>query len=121
MGRRRSGRTGRAIFFLEETRLPSARSQSSIAGALQSYRTLFSDPYYLGLVLIAAFGMSSNMIYVANSSFVLIEHYGLSPSFYSVVFSCNAVAFTMSLMNGWLARKIGLRKVIRGAVAAMPQ
>ncbi|MBW6420317.1 multidrug effflux MFS transporter [Rhizobium sp. XQZ8] len=107
-----------AFFFLEETRLPAARSESSIASALKSYGTLLSDRYYLGLVLMASFGMSSYMIYVANSSFVLIEHYGLSPSFYSVVFSCNAVAFIgMSQLNGWLSRKIGLRKVIRGAVA----
>ncbi len=106
-----------AIFFLEETRLPAARSESSIASALSSYTTLLKDPYYLGLVLIASFGMSSYMIYVANSSFVLINHYGLSPSFFSVVFSCNAVAFIgMSQMNGWLSRKIGLKRVIRGAV-----
>lgn len=106
-----------AVFFLEETRLPAARSESSLAGALRSYGTLLRDPYYLGLVLIASFGMSSYMIYVANSSFVLIEHYGLSPTFYSIVFSCNAVAFIgMSQLNGWLSRKIGLRKVIRGAV-----
>ncbi|WP_117193900.1 multidrug effflux MFS transporter [Rhizobium terrae] len=106
-----------ATFFLEETRLPAARSESSIGSALKAYGTLLSDPYYLGLVLIASFGMSSYMIYVANSSFVLIGHYGLSPSFYSVVFSGNAVAFIgMSQLNGWLSRKIGLRKVIRGAV-----
>ncbi|CDZ42819.1 multidrug effflux MFS transporter [Neorhizobium galegae] len=106
-----------AVFFLEETRLPAARSESSLASALRSYGTLLRDPYYLGLVLIASFGMSSYMIYVANSSFVLIEHYGLSPTFYSIVFSCNAVAFIgMSQLNGWLSRKIGLRKVIRGAV-----
>ncbi|CAN7267835.1 multidrug effflux MFS transporter [Neorhizobium sp. LjRoot104] len=106
-----------AVFFLEETRLPAARSESSLAGALKSYGTLLRDPYYLGLVLIASFGMSSYMIYVANSSFVLIQHYGLSPTFYSIVFSCNAVAFIgMSQLNGWLSRKIGLRKVIRGAV-----
>ena len=105
-------------FFLEETRPASARSESSIGGALKAYGTLLRDPYYLGLVLIASFGMSSYMIYVANSSFILIGHYGLSPTFYSVVFSVNAVGFIgMSQMNGWLARRIGLRKVIRGAVA----
>ncbi|MFB9951009.1 multidrug effflux MFS transporter [Rhizobium puerariae] len=106
-----------AIFFLEETRPPAVRSESSVGAAFRAYGTLLSDPYYLGLVLIASFGMSSYMIYVANSSFVLIEHYGLSPSFYSIVFSCNAVAFIgMSQLNGWLSRKIGFRKVIRGAV-----
>ncbi|TWF56573.1 multidrug effflux MFS transporter [Neorhizobium alkalisoli] len=106
-----------ALFGLEETRPQAARSESSIAGALRSYGMLLRDPYYLGLVFIASFGMSSYMIYVANSSFVLIEHYGLSPTFYSIVFSMNAVGFIgMSQLNGWLSRKIGLRKVIRGAV-----
>ncbi|SFB61238.1 MFS transporter, DHA1 family, bicyclomycin/chloramphenicol resistance protein [Rhizobium sp. NFR07] len=104
------------LFFLEETRPPAARSESSVAGALRSYGTLLRDPYFVGLVLIASFGMASYMIYVANSSFVLIEHYGLSPSFYSIVFSINAVAFIgMSQLNGWLSRRIGLRRVIRGA------
>ncbi|RWX78782.1 Bcr/CflA family efflux MFS transporter [Neorhizobium lilium] len=110
---------GFAVTFyrLEETRLPAARSESSVRSAFRAYGSLLADPYYIGLVLIASFGMASYMIYVANSAFVLIEHYGLSPSFYSVVFSINAVGFIgMSQMNGWLARRIGLRKVIRSAV-----
>ncbi|HCL64212.1 MAG TPA: Bcr/CflA family drug resistance efflux transporter [Rhizobium sp.] len=106
-----------AVFFLEEPRPAERRSESSLASAIEAYRTLLRDPYYLGLVMIASFGMSSYMIYVANSSFVLIEHYGLSPSFYSAVFSINAVAFIgMSQMNGWLSRKYGLRRVIRSAI-----
>ena len=105
-------------FFLEETRPMAARNESSLGGALKAYGTLLSDPYYIGLVLIASFGMSSYMIYVANSSFILIGHYGLSPTFYSIVFSVNAVGFIgMSQLNGWLARRVGLRRVIRGAVA----
>jgi DHA1 family bicyclomycin/chloramphenicol resistance-like MFS transporter len=105
-----------ALFFLEESRPVAARAESSIASALSAYRTLITDPYYLGLVFIAAFGMSSYMIYVANSSFVLIEHFGLTPSLYSIVFSVNAVAFIgMSQLNGRLARRFGLRWVIRTA------
>jgi DHA1 family bicyclomycin/chloramphenicol resistance-like MFS transporter len=104
-------------FRLEETRPAAARRDSNLRSALASYGTLLTDARYLGLVLIAAFGMSSYMIYVANSAFILIEHYGLSPTFYSVVFSVNAVAFIgMSQMNGRLARRLGLTRVIRGAV-----
>ncbi|NML73960.1 multidrug effflux MFS transporter [Rhizobium sp. S-51] len=106
-----------AALLLPETRTAEARSQSSLVGALKSYRTLLRDPYYLGLVLIASFGMSSYMIYVANSSFVLIEHYGLTPGFYSVVFSLNAISFIgASQMNGRLSRRFGLRRLIRFAV-----
>ncbi len=104
--------------LLPETRSEEARSQSSLGSALSSYATLLRDPYYLGLVLIASFGMASYMIYVANSSFVLIEHYRLSPSLYSVVFSMNAVSFIgASQMNGRLSRRFGLRRLIRFAVA----
>lgn len=104
--------------LLPETRSQEARSQSSFGSALASYGTLLRDPYYLGLVLIASFGMASYMIYVANSSFVLIEHYRLSPSLYSVVFSMNAVSFIgASQMNGRLSRRFGLRRLIRFAVA----
>lgn len=107
-----------AVFLMEETRPAERRAESSVASALSAYRTLLSDPYYLGLVGIAAFGMSSYMIYVANSSFVLIEHYGLSPSFYSAVFSVNAVAFIgMSQLNARLSRRFGLRRVFRSAIA----
>ena len=105
-----------SVFVLEETRSPEARAQSSLGTALAAYGTLLRDPYYLGLVLIAAFGMSSYMIYVANSSFILIDHYGLSPTAYSVLFSINAVAFIgMSQLNGRLARRFGLSWVIRTA------
>jgi len=106
-----------AIFCLEQSRPEQSRSESSLSGALNSYATLLRDPYYLGLVLMASFGMSSYMIYVASSSFVLIEHYGLSPTFYSVMFSINAVSFIgASQMNATLARRYGLRRVVRTAV-----
>ncbi|UJW73384.1 multidrug effflux MFS transporter [Rhizobium sp. SL42] len=104
--------------LLPETRSAEARSQSSFKSAIASYGTLLRDPHYLGLVFIASFGMSSYMIYVANSSFVLIDHYGLSPRLYSVVFSMNAISFIgASQMNGRLSRRFGLKRLIRTAVA----
>lgn len=103
--------------LLPETRTAEARSQSNFRSAIASYDTLLRDPHYLGLVFIASFGMSSYMIYVANSSFVLIDHYGLSPRLYSVVFSLNAVSFIgASQMNGRLSRRFGLKRLIRTAV-----
>ncbi|MDR3494410.1 MAG: multidrug effflux MFS transporter [Ancalomicrobiaceae bacterium] len=108
-----------AAFALDETRPAEKRAESSIASAFRAYGTLLRDPHYLGLVLVASFGMSSYMIYVSNSSFVLIERYGLTPSTYSIVFSINAVAFIgMSQMNGFLSRRFGLTWVIKRAVVA---
>ena len=75
------------------------------------------DRNFLGLVAIAGFGIASFFVYLSSSSFILIDHYGLSPSVYSVFFSINAVAFIgMSQLTGLLAERFGLRRVVRVAV-----
>jgi len=78
---------------------------------------LLKDRNFLGLSLIGAFGMSSFMAYLANSSFILIDHYGLTPTMYSVMFSINAVSFIgVSQMTGMLTRRFGLNGVVRFSV-----
>lgn len=106
-------------FGLRETRTREKRLESSVSSALSNYGLLLMDPYFLGIVGIAAFGMSSYMVYVSNSSFVIINHFGLSPSLYGLMFALNAVPFfIMSQLNGRLARRFGLRRVVRGATLA---
>lgn len=105
------------LFFLKETRPPEARLESSIGSALRGYGVLLRDRNFLGLSMIGAFGMSSFMAYLANSSFILIDHYGLNPTLYSVMFSINAVSFIgVSQMTGVLTRRFGLNVVVRTAV-----
>jgi DHA1 family bicyclomycin/chloramphenicol resistance-like MFS transporter len=71
----------------------------------------------MGLTFIGGFAMASFMAYLANSSFVLIDHYGLSPTLYSVMFSINAVSFfSVSQLSGVLTRRFGLNDVVRVAV-----
>ena len=106
-----------AIFLLRETRTKAQRVESSLRSALASYRVLLRDRHFLGLVLIGAFGISSFFTYLANSSFVLIEHYGLTPTQYSLAFSVNAVSFIgAAQFTGSLGARYGLRRVVRGAV-----
>lgn len=105
------------LFFLKETRPPEARLESSIGSALRGYGVLLRDRNFLGLSMIGAFGMSSFMAYLANSSFILIDHYGLNPTLYSVMFSINAVSFIgVSQLTGVLTRRFGLNVVVRTAV-----
>ena len=48
---------------------------------------------------------------------MLIDHYGLTPSQYSLAFSVNAVSFFgFSQLNGKLGAMFGLAKVMRVAV-----
>jgi DHA1 family bicyclomycin/chloramphenicol resistance-like MFS transporter len=104
-------------FRLEETRPAEHRGGSSFAASWAGYKLLSADRNFLGLSLIGGFGVSSFFVYLANSSFVIIDHYGLSPSVYSLFFSVNAVSFFgVSQTSGWLTQKYGLKRTIRLAV-----
>jgi DHA1 family bicyclomycin/chloramphenicol resistance-like MFS transporter len=61
--------------------------------------------------------MAAFFIYLANSSFVLIEHYGLTPRQYSLAFAFNAASFIgVSQFAGKLAEKYGLPRIVSVAV-----
>ena len=103
---------------IRETRPAEQRIGSSFGGALAAYKVLMRDRTFLGLTFIGSFGIASFFIYLASSSFVLIDHYGLSPALYSVAFSVNAVAFfAMAQLTGPLTERFGLARVVRVAVA----
>jgi DHA1 family bicyclomycin/chloramphenicol resistance-like MFS transporter len=102
---------------LEETRPKEQRIGSSFGAALKGYRLLLADRNFLGLTFIGGFSISSFFVYLASSSFVLIDHYGLSPTVYSVFFSINAVAFFgVSQLTGVLTERFGLQRVVRVAI-----
>jgi DHA1 family bicyclomycin/chloramphenicol resistance-like MFS transporter len=106
------------IVALKETRPPEARLESSVRGAFKSYGILLKDKTFLGLTFIGAFGMSSFMAYIGNSSFILIDHYGLTPTQYSFAFSVNAISFFgVSQSTGFMVKRFGLNRVVRTAVA----
>ncbi len=103
---------------LEETHPKAARARSSVWAVLGSYRILLGDRTFLGLVFVGTFSISAFFVYLATSSFVLIGHYGLSPTGYSLFFALNAVAFFgTAQLNGWLTGRFGLAGVVRASVA----
>lgn len=102
---------------IRETRPVEARRTSSFAGTLRGYGRLLRDPNFIGLSFIGGFGISSFFVYLASSSFVLIDHYGLTPTLYSLFFSLNAVSFfAMSQSTGYFADRFGLVRVVQLAV-----
>ncbi|MBO9647227.1 MAG: multidrug effflux MFS transporter [Variovorax sp.] len=104
---------------LKETRPAEERVESSLGGALRAYGVLLRDTHYLGLVFIGAFAMAGFFTYLANSSFVMIDHYGLSPTMYSVAFGVNAAAFFgAAQLNGMLCERFGIVRVVKTSVSA---
>ncbi len=105
-----------AATTLPETRPPAARLGSNLGSAWSGYLTLLKDRHFLGLTFIGGFGMASFFVYLANSSFVLIQGYGLTPTVYSFFFSINAVAFIgTAQLTGWLTKRFGLHGVVKVA------
>jgi DHA1 family bicyclomycin/chloramphenicol resistance-like MFS transporter len=104
---------------LPETRPPEERAGSSFGSAWRSYGVLLRDSHFMGLALIGGFGIASFFAYLANSSFVLIDHYGLSPRQYSVAFAANAASFIgVSQFTGRWGARFGLARMVKVAVTA---
>jgi MFS transporter, DHA1 family, multidrug resistance protein len=102
---------------LPETRPPEERVGSSVASALSAYGVLLRDRYFLGLSLIGGFGVASFFAYLANSSFVLIDHYGLSTRQYGIAFAANAASFIgVSQLTAKLGTRFGLAPMVKVAV-----
>ncbi|QFU15304.1 multidrug effflux MFS transporter [Microvirga thermotolerans] len=103
--------------LLPETRGRNANRRSVIEVA-RAYGGLFKDRRFLGLVFIGGLGQASFFAYLAGSSVVFIEHYGLTPSRYSLVFASNAIAFIGGAQfNSTLMRRFGAERVVRVAIA----
>jgi len=107
-----------AVTQLSETREAHHRADSTWGGAFASYGKLLVDPTFIGLSLTGAFGISSFFVYLANASFVIVNHYGLTPTLFSLCFALNAAAFFgVSQFTGRLTARYGLPRVIRVAVS----
>lgn len=102
---------------MQETRPKELRATSSVGSALKAYGVLLRDKHYLGLVFIGAFGISSFFAYLANSSFILMNHYGLTAQQYSIAFAVNAASFIgVSQFTGVLVKRFGLVPLVKVCV-----
>ena len=109
---------GLTAFALEETRPPADRTRSDLASTGRAFALLARDPHFMGLTGVMSFGVGAFFIYLSNSSFVLINHYGLTPRQYSLAFAVNAASFIgASQLAGRLAHRYGLRRVVSVSVA----
>jgi DHA1 family bicyclomycin/chloramphenicol resistance-like MFS transporter len=106
-------------FAMPETHPPEARIRPTLRSMAAGYGRLLRDQRFLGLTFIGGLGMASFFAFLASSSFVYIEHFGLTPTEYSLAFSINAVGFIgASQFSARLATRFGFPRVIAIAVAA---
>jgi len=109
---------GLVMFALPETRLKQDRVKASLRVTLASYSTLLRDRHFLGIASTGGFAMAGFLVFLANSSFVYVEHFGLTPTQYSFAFALNAMGFIGGAQfSSMLSRRLGLGGLVRAAVA----
>jgi DHA1 family bicyclomycin/chloramphenicol resistance-like MFS transporter len=80
---------------------------------------LLRNGRFLGLTFIGGFGLGSLFAFLAGSSFIYINHFGLTPTQYSLAFSVNAIGFFgSSQFAAGLDVRFGIARVVTAAVCA---
>jgi DHA1 family bicyclomycin/chloramphenicol resistance-like MFS transporter len=103
--------------LLPETRPPQDRIKVSVASVLGGFGHLLRDLHFLGLTFIGGLGMASFFAFLASSSFVYIDHFGLTPTQYSIAFSANAIGFIgASQFAAKLGAAFGMARTVTVAV-----
>ena len=104
--------------FLPETRPPEERVKFSWTGLTAGFGVLLRDRRFLGLTFIGGLGMASFFTFLASSSFVYMDHFGLTPTQYSVTFSVNAIGFVGSAqLAARLGGRFGIGRTVSVAVS----
>ncbi len=86
---------------------------------LRNYRRLLRDGTFVGLILVAGLAMSALLAYVAGSSFVFQEQFGLSQQEFGLVFGSGAIWLILATqLNPVLLRRYEPRQVLLVAMAA---
>jgi MFS transporter, DHA1 family, multidrug resistance protein len=103
-----------AIWFAVPESLPEERRHTGgVRQTGRAFRDLARDRVFVGYALTVAFAYASLFGYIAGSSFVLQEHYGLSATGFSLVFAANAGGMiALGLLNARLVRRFPTRRLL---------
>jgi DHA1 family bicyclomycin/chloramphenicol resistance-like MFS transporter len=98
--------------IVPETLEPSRRTTTGLRAALLDYAGLFRRGRLTWLSLSSAFAMAGLFAYIGSSSFVFVDHFGLSPTIFSLVLAGVAVGMVIGgqinvlLLSRWTEPQI---------------
>ncbi len=102
---------------LRETLPVERRRSAGVRQTLRTYGGLFHDRVFVGLILVAGLAMAGLFGYVAGSSFVFQEEYGLNQQQFGLVFGAGAVwLIAATQLNAYLLRRFEPRVLLLAAV-----
>src|SRR5699024_4783480 len=92
-------------------------TQTFLVRVLSNYATVLKSPRFWGFLTAMAFPFASMFCYIAASSFVFQQEFGLSPRGYAAVFALNALGMCVgSFVNSRCIDKLGTKKVMLGGL-----
>ncbi len=101
--------TGETLFFRET--LPHKGRSGSVGASFSNFPKLLRDPYFRGHCLVQCFVFGAFFSYLAGSTFLFQNVYGVSPQAYSYIFG--AIGAGLLLAGGLPARLAGtVREVV---------
>jgi DHA1 family bicyclomycin/chloramphenicol resistance-like MFS transporter len=106
-------------FLLSESLPAPLRRSGGVKAAGRSYRSLLTDPMFLGLALLSGFSMAALFTYVSSATFVFQQGFGLSAQQFALIFASGALAVTAGTqLNGALLGRLTPVQILRAAVLA---
>jgi DHA1 family bicyclomycin/chloramphenicol resistance-like MFS transporter len=109
-----------AWWRIPETLPPERRQAGSLADSGRVMWSVVRDRTFLGYTLACGLGMGATFAYVAGSSFVLQNVYGLSPQVYGLVFALNALGMIVGAqVNGTLVGRLPPSVLLTGGLVTM--
>jgi MFS transporter, DHA1 family, multidrug resistance protein len=102
-----------AALAVPETLPPARRRPLGLSSTARTYRTLLTDRTFVGLVLVAGLAMAGLFGYVAGSSFVFQQQFGLDQQQFALLFGAGA-AFLIggTQLNAALLRRFEPRQLL---------
>lgn len=101
------------VWKLPETLPPDRRSPGGLSDIAHTARVLVADRVFVGYALAQALAFAAMFSYISESSFVLQDGYGISPTMFSLVFGLNACGLiALSQVNGRLLDRFSPRALL---------
>jgi DHA1 family bicyclomycin/chloramphenicol resistance-like MFS transporter len=109
-----------AAIWVPETLPASGRRPAGLGRTLRVMRRLLSDRVFTGYTVGAGLSFGALFSYIAGSSFVFQDVYGVSPQVYALLFGLNGVALLgASAANHRLQERVGPVRLLRAGMLTM--
>ncbi|RKR73127.1 multidrug effflux MFS transporter [Frondihabitans australicus] len=109
-----------AVFFIVETLPPERRHEAGHTTLRQRYRVLFRDRVFVGVAIVGAMVFSGLFAYLATSSFLFQQVYGLTAQQFGVLFAINSLGVVVGVqVSSRLAQRYGPQWILACSTSVM--